>query len=44
MIDAGVGGWRNCAGRIETSPPGHAHLIGRTLALELEKYGYEEEF
>lgn len=44
MIDAGVGGWRNCAGRIETSPPGHAHLIGRTLAVELEKYGYEVLF
>ena len=44
LIDVGMNGGRDCTGRRREAPPGHAYLIGRTLAGELESYGYEVLF
>lgn len=43
LIDAGMNGRRDCTGRRD-APPSHAYLIGKTLARELESYGYEVMF
>lgn len=44
LIDAGMNGRRDCTGRRRDAPPGHAYLIGKTLAKELESYGYDVLF
>ena len=44
LIDAGMNGRKDCTGRRRDAPPSHAYLIGKTLAGELEKKGYEVLF
>ena len=40
LIDSGMNGRRDCAGRRRDAPPSHAYLIGKTLKGELESLGY----
>ena len=44
LIDAGMNHKRDCTGRRNEEPRGHAYLIGKTLARELTAYGYEVMF
>ena len=44
LIDAGMNDKRDCMGRRRDEPRGHAYLIGKTLAGELDAYGYEVLF
>ena len=44
LIDGGMSGRVACNGMRKDSPPSHSYLIGKTLAEELERYGYEVLF